>query len=180
VSDCGRNRNRRIATAADSPASPLWPSPMKAISIAPKMTMRYSSRTRRYSGSSVMMKAPDDGSGKAADAADSDHQQNFDRLPEGEVVRIQVMRVMGEEGASKSGDDGGDDKRLALVVGEIDTACARCVLVQHDRLQRTAEPAREQPMERDESRDQNGEAKKVISVLAFERPRAQTRRWDVE
>ena len=37
------------------------------------------------------------------------------------------MRVMGEEGASKSGDDGGDDKRLALVVG--DTACARCVAI---------------------------------------------------
>src|SRR5262249_59082557 len=66
--------------------------------------------------------SPDDGAGKAADAADRDHQQNFDRLPEGEVVRIQVMRMMGEEGASKSGDDGGDDKRLALVVGDIDTA----------------------------------------------------------
>src|SRR5262249_30803088 len=68
----------------------------------------------------------------------------------------------------KSSDDGGDDKRLALVVGDIDTACARCVLVQHDRLQGTAKPGREQPMERDESRDQNGEAKKVISGLAFE------------
>src|SRR5262249_30971329 len=78
--------------------------------------------------------SPDYGAGKAADAADSDHEQNFDGLPEGEVVRIQVVRMMGKEGASKSGDEGGDDKGLALVVGDINTACARCVLVQHDRL----------------------------------------------
>jgi hypothetical protein len=35
-------------------------------------------------------------------------------------------------------------------------------------------------MERDEHPDQNGEAKKVISGLAFENPGAQTWRWDAE
>src|SRR5262249_16160372 len=124
--------------------------------------------------------SPDNGACKAADAADSDHQQNFDGLPEGEVVRIQVVRMMGDEGAAKSADDGGDDKRLTLVIGDINTACARGVLVQHDRLLRSAKPARQQSMESDESCDKNGEAKKVVSGLAFKNPGAQTRRWDVE
>src|SRR5262249_43265910 len=58
VGDFGRNPNKSVAAAADSPPTPLLPSPLKTLSIPPKMTTRDWSRTRRYSGSSVITKAP--------------------------------------------------------------------------------------------------------------------------